>query len=308
MKLYRSIIDLVGNTPLIELTNIEKKYNLKSHLIAKIEMFNPSSSVKVRIAKSMIMKALKKGKINQHTIIIEPTSGNTGISLALICACLKMRFIAVMPESMSVERRKLISCYGGEIVLTPANEGMQGSVNKANQLLSEYENSFMPSQFDNEVNPEIHYLTTGPEIYYDLDGHIDIIVAGIGTGGTLTGISKYLKQKKSIYSIGVEPLSSPLINKGYSSTHKIQGIGANFVPNTLDLSYIDKVEMVSDEDSIIFSQELAKEEGLFVGFSSGAAYKIALEEAKKEENEGKYIVVILPDTGERYLSTNLVGE
>ena len=308
MKLYKSMLELIGNTPIVELSNIEKKYNLKAHLIAKVEMFNPTSSIKARTAKNMIIKALNEGVIDQNTVIIEPTSGNTGIALSAICASLKMRFIAVMPESMSIERRKLISCYGGEIVLTPAHLGMQGTLLKANELCKEYPNSFIPSQFDNSANPEVHYLTTGKEIYDCLDGKVDIVVAGIGTGGTLTGISKYIKEKKNILSIGVEPLSSPLINKGHAGPHKIQGIGANFIPNTLSLSYVDRVDMVSDEDSILYSRELAREEGLFVGISSGAALKVAIDEAKKEENEHKYIVVILPDTGERYLSTELVDD
>lgn len=305
MKLNNSMLDLIGNTPLVELHNIERKYNLKAHLIAKIEMTNPTSSIKARIAKSMIIKALEEGLINRDTVIIEPTSGNTGIALSAICASLNMRFIAIMPESMSIERRKLISVYGGEIILTSSELGMKGTLQKAEELHKLYENSFIPSQFNNNANPEIHYLTTGKEIFDDLEGNVDIIVAGIGTGGTITGISKYLKEKKNVYSIGVEPLSSPLITKGYAGKHKIQGIGANFIPNTLDLSYVDRVEMVSDNDSIFFSKELALVEGLFVGISSGAALKIAIDEAKKEENEHKYIVVILPDTGERYLSTEL---
>lgn len=304
MKVYSSLIDLIGNTPLIELKNIEKKYKLKSKLFAKVEMFNPTGSIKARITKNMIYNALEKKIINKDTVIIEPTSGNTGIALAAICASLKMRFIAVMPESMSIERRKLISCYGGEIVLTPSKDGMNGSVEKSLELAKEYKNSFIPSQFDNLDNPSAHYFSTGKEIYDDLDGNVDIIVACIGTGGTLTGISKYLKEKKDIISIGIEPLSSPLINKGFANKHKIQGIGANFIPKTLDLSYIDRVDMISDEDSIKYARELAKEEGLFVGFSSGAAYKCALDEAIKNEN--KNIVVIFPDTGERYLSTELI--
>lgn len=306
MKVYQSLNELVGNTPLVELKNIEEKYNLKAHLLAKVEMFNPSGSIKARIAKNMIFDALEKKLINKDTIIIESTSGNTGVGLAFICATIGMHFIAVMPETMSIERQKLIKAYGAEIVLTSGDLGMKGSVDKAIELNEKYENSFIPSQFVNPNNPLTHYLSTGREIFDDLDGNVDIVVAGIGTGGTLTGISKYLKEKKDIKIIGVEPSSSPLLTKGYASKHSIQGIGANFVPDTLDLKYIDVIETVTDENAFVCSRELAEVEGIFVGISSGAAFSVALDEAKKDENKGKYIVVILPDTGERYLSTSLV--
>ncbi len=306
MKICKSIEDLIGNTPLVELTNIEKTLNLECKIYAKVEMFNPSGSIKARIAKYMIETALAENRINKESVIIEPTSGNTGVGLAFICACKKMKFIAVMPETMSIERQKLIKAYGGEIVLTPGELGMKGSVDEAIRLKEKYPNSFIPSQFENNDNPQTHYLTTGREIYEQCDGLIDILVAGIGTGGTITGISKYLKEKKDIYTIGVEPLSSPLITKGMASSHKIQGIGANFIPKTLNLDYVDYVDTISDEDSFTYARMLAHEEGIFVGISSGAAFCEAIKQAQKEENKGKNIVVILPDTGERYLSTELV--
>ena len=296
---YKTILDLIGNTPIIELKNIESKYNINSLLIAKVESFNPSGSIKVRIAKQMIESALKTNLITQKTTIIEPTSGNTGIGLSFICACLNMKFIAVMPENMSQERQQLIKLYGGDIVLTDAKLGMKGSVDKAIEL-KEKLNGFIPSQFENPNNPLAHYLTTAEEIYNQTNGDIDYIIMGIGTGGTITGISSYLKNKIDVKIVGVEPASSPLLTKGFASSHKIPGIGANFKPDILDLSLIDEIITVNDEDALTMTKELCNVEGLFVGISSGAVVHAALKLAQHVNN--KKILVVLPDSGDRYFS------
>ena len=301
---YNSIIDLIGNTPLLELKNIKEKYNLKSNIYAKIEGYNPGGSIKDRIALQMILDLEKEGKLKKGSVIIEPTSGNTGIGIALIGSLRGYKVIIVMPSSMTIERIKLIESFGAEVILTDASKGMLGSIEKANELNKKYENSIILGQFENMSNPLAHYLTTGPEIYNDLDGNIDIFIAGIGTGGTISGVGKYLKEKNSnIKIIGVEPFNSPLISKGVKGSHKIQGIGANFIPNTLNKDIIDVIELIDDKDAFEYSKIATKLEGVLVGISSGAALKIAIDYAKKEEN--KNIVVILPDTGYRYLSTDL---
>lgn len=305
MKIYNSLLELTGNTPLVRLHKIEKKYNLNTTLISKIEMFNPSGSIKVRPAKNMLLKALDAGFIKKGTPIIEATSGNMGIALAFVCAALGLKFIAVMPESMSVERRQLIKAYGAEIVLTKTNLGMNGAVEEALKLKEEL-NGFIPSQFDNIYNPLSHFEQTGKEIYLDTDASVDIVVMGIGTGGTISGVGKYLKDKKDVTIIGVEPEASPLITLGVAASHKIQGIGANFIPNNLDLAVVDKVLTVTDDEAIYFARELAELEGIFVGISSGAALAGAIKYIKENEIENKMIVVLLPDTGERYLSVGLV--
>ncbi len=306
-KIYDSILEYIGNTPLIRLHNIEKSFSLKSKLYAKIEMFNPTSSIKVRIAKSMIDDGLQNNLINHDTVIMEPTSGNTGIALSFICALYNLHFIAVMPENMSLERIKLIKVYGGEVILTPKEKGMKGAIDKIDELKSKYKNYFIPSQFKNKLNPLIHYQTTAREIYDSLNGNIDYFVSCIGTGGTITGISKYLKEKNNkIYSVGLEPLSSPLLTKGKSGAHKIQGIGANFIPSTLDLNYVDEIIDISNADAFYYARILAKSEGLFVGISSGCALAGSIQIAKKVQS--KNIVTIFPDTGERYLSTDLIEE
>lgn len=304
MKVYSKIIDTIGNTPLVELSNIEKKYDLKAKVIAKVERFNPGGSVKDRIAKAMIEKAEKEGLINQQTVLIEPTSGNTGIGLAMVAASKGLRIILTMPETMSMERRNLLKAYGAELVLTEGAKGMKGAIEKAESLAKEIPNSFIPSQFTNMANPNIHYLTTGPEIYADLDGEIDYFVAGVGTGGTLSGVGKYLKEKNpNIKAIAVEPETSPVLSKGTPGPHKIQGIGAGFVPETLDTSIYDEIITIGNEEAFEMGKESATVEGLLVGISSGAAIKAAIKLAQREENAGKTIVVLLPDTGERYLST-----
>ena len=304
--LFKNASELIGNTPLVELTNIEKQYSLKAKLYAKVEYFNPTGSVKDRIALSMINDALEKGLINENSVLIEPTSGNTGIGIAALCAMKNIKCILVMPESMSIERRKLLSIYGAKLVLTEAKEGMGGSIKKAKELEKTIPNAIILGQFDNEANPRIHYLTTGKEIYNDLNGKVDLFIAGIGTGGTISGTGKYLKEKiKDVKIIGVEPLSSPVISQNKKGSHKIQGIGAGFIPSTLDLSIIDKVETCSDEDAFKFARIVPSIEGMLVGISSGASLKIAIEYAKKEENANKNIVVLLPDSGDRYLSTDL---
>lgn len=302
MHSYHSFAELIGNTPLVRLANIEKEYQLENKLYAKIEMMNPTGSVKARIARFMIEEAIKDNKINANTIIIEPTSGNTGVGLAAICAMHQLQFIAVMPETVSIERRKLIQAYGGKVVLTSATLGIKGSVDKVSEMVQTMDNYFIPSQFDNMNNPRVHYLTTGPEIYKQTEGLIDIFVAGVGTGGTITGVSRYIKEKKTIQSVAVEPLSSPLLSKGIAGSHKIQGMGPNFIPNTVDLSVVDEIISVSDENAFLYAKMIAKKEGLFVGISSGAALYAALQIAQRNENKGKHIVVVLPDTGERYLS------
>ena len=307
MKIYNSILELIGNTPLVRLRKIEEKYNLDVQLVAKLEMFNPSGSVKVRPAVNMLLKALEEKIIDINTPVIEATSGNMGIALAFACTTLGIKFIAVMPESMSVERRKLIKAYGADIVLTKANLGMKGSLEKALELKDEL-NGFIPSQFDNINNPLSHYFQTAQEIYLDTNGNVDIVVAGIGTGGTISGVGKYLKEKKDVQILGVEPTKSPMITKGIATSHKIQGIGANFIPNNLDMNVIDEVLMVDDNDAIMMSLQLAKLEGIFVGISSGAALTGAIKYIIENNVKEKMIVVILPDTGERYLSTELVDE
>ena len=304
--LFKNASELIGNTPLVELTNIEKQYSLKAKLYAKVEYFNPTGSVKDRIALSMINDAFNKGLINENSVLIEPTSGNTGIGIAALCAMKNIKCILVMPESMSIERRKLLSIYGAKLVLTEAKEGMGGSIKKAKELEKTIPNAVILGQFDNEANPRIHYLTTGKEIYNDLNGKVDLFIAGIGTGGTISGTGKYLKEKiKDLKIIGVEPLSSPVISQNKKGSHKIQGIGAGFIPSTLNLNIIDKVETCSDEDAFKFAKIVPSIEGMLVGISSGASLKVAIDYAKKEENANKNIVVLFPDSGDRYLSTDL---
>ena len=304
--LFKNASELIGNTPLVELTNIEKQYSLKAKLYAKVEYFNPTGSVKDRIALSMINDAFNKGLINENSVLIEPTSGNTGIGIAALCAMKNIKCILVMPESMSIERRKLLSIYGAKLVLTEAKEGMGGSIKKAKELEKTIPNAVILGQFDNEANPRIHYLTTGKEIYNDLNGKVDLFIAGIGTGGTISGTGKYLKEKiKDVKIIGVEPLSSPVISQNKKGSHKIQGIGAGFIPSTLNLNIIDKVETCSDEDAFKFARIVPSIEGMLVGISSGASLKVAIDYAKKEENANKNIVVLFPDSGDRYLSTDL---
>ena len=309
MKVYNTVTDLVGKTPLLELSNIEKKYNLKARIVAKVESFNPGGSVKDRIAKAMIEKAEKEGLINKDTVIIEPTSGNTGIGLCMVGASKGLRVMIVMPDSMSIERRNLMKAYGAELVLTEGAKGMKGAIAKAEELAKEMPNSFIPSQFTNMANPEIHYLTTGPEIFKDIDGQLDYFVAGVGTGGTISGTGKYLKeQKPSIKIVAVEPETSPVLSKGTPGPHKIQGIGAGFVPDTLDTKIYDEVLPISNEEAFEKGRESARTEGLLIGISSGAALAAAIKLAQREENAGKTIVVLFPDTGERYLSTAMFAE
>ena len=309
MKIYGKIIDTIGGTPLVELKNLEKEYNLKARLIAKVESFNPGGSVKDRIAKAMIEEAEKQGLINKDTVLIEPTSGNTGIGLAMVAASKGLRLIIAMPETMSIERRNLMKAYGAELVLTEGAKGMKGAIAKAEELAKETPNSFIPSQFTNMANPRMHYLTTGPEIFEDSDGEVDIFVAGVGTGGTISGTGKFLKEKKpSVKVVAVEPETSPVLSKGTPGPHKIQGIGAGFVPQTLDTNIYDEIITVSNEKAFEMGRKVAKTEGLLVGISSGASLNAAIELAKREENAGKMIVVLLPDTGERYLSTAMFQE
>ena len=309
MKIYNKIIDAIGRTPLVELTNIEKKYKLKAKIIAKVESFNPGGSVKDRVAKAMIEKAEKEGLINQNSVIIEPTSGNTGVGLCMVCASKGLHVIIVMPDTMSIERRNLMKAYGAELVLTEGSKGMKGAIAKAEELAKEIPNSFIPSQFTNMANPNIHYLTTGPEIYKDLEGNIDFFVAGVGTGGTISGTGNYLKEKKpSIKVVAVEPETSPVLSKGTPGPHKIQGIGAGFVPDTLDTKVYDEIIPISNEEAFEKGRESARTEGLLIGISSGAALAAAIKIAQREENKGKTIVVLFPDTGERYLSTAMFQE
>ncbi|MCR5763421.1 MAG: cysteine synthase A [Treponema sp.] len=303
-KIAKKITDLTGHTPLLELSNTEKKLGLKARLLAKLEYLNPAGSIKDRVAKAMIDTALKEGKISKNTVIIEPTSGNTGIGLASVAACYGMRCILTMPETMSVERRQLLKAYGAEIVLTEGSKGMMGAVEKANEMAKELPDSFIPAQFDNPVNAETHFKTTGPEIWEQTEGSVDIFIAGVGTGGTITGTGKFLKSKKeSVKVIAVEPASSPLLSEGHAGPHQLQGIGANFIPSVLDTSIYDSITAVKNEDAFEAGKSIAKTEGVLVGISSGAALWAAIQEAKKEENSGKTIVVIFPDTGDRYLST-----
>lgn len=308
-KIYKTADELIGKTPLLELSHIEDEYKLEANIIAKVEYFNPAGSVKDRIAKKMIDEAIKEGKINKDTVLIEPTSGNTGIGLASVAAAKGLKLIVTMPETMSVERRNIMKAYGAEIVLTEGVKGMKGAIEKANELAKEYPNSFIPGQFDNPNNPKVHFETTGPEIYEDTDGKVDIFVAGVGTGGTITGVGAYLKSKnKDIKVVAVEPESSPVLSEGKSGPHKIQGIGAGFVPKVLDTSIYDEIIRVSNEDAFATGKLIGKKEGILVGISSGAAVFAAIELAKKEENKGKNIVVLLPDTGDRYLSTPMFSE
>ena len=309
MKVNKHIYETIGHTPLVELTNLEKELDLKAKIIAKVEFFNPGGSVKDRIAKAMIEDAEKQGLINKDTVLIEPTSGNTGIGLAMVAASKGLRIIITMPETMSIERRNLLKAYGAELVLTEGSKGMKGAIAKAEELAKETPNSFIPSQFTNKANPRIHYLTTGPEIYDDLDGKLDIFVAGVGTGGTISGTGKFLKEKsKNIKVVAVEPETSPVLSKGEAGPHKIQGIGAGFVPDTLDTSIYDEIITISNELAFETGRKAARSEGLLVGISSGAALAAAIKLAKRKENEGKTIVVLLPDTGERYLSTPMFQE
>ncbi|MGL4981797.1 MAG: cysteine synthase A [Treponemataceae bacterium] len=309
MQVYNSVVDLIGKTPLVELKNIEKAYNLKARLLAKMEYFNPSGSVKDRAAFAMIADAEKKGLLGANSIIIEPTSGNTGIALASIAASRGYKIILTMPETMSIERRNLLKAYGAQIVLTEGSKGMKGAIAKAEELMKETPNGFMPSQFENQANPAIHFETTGPEIWHDTDGSVDIFIAGIGTGGTISGVGQFLKSKKpSIQIVAVEPADSPVLSGGSPAPHKIQGIGAGFVPNTLDTHVYDHIITVKNDDAFILGREIAKKEGLLVGISSGAALWAAIQLAQKPENDGKVITVLLADTGERYLSTALFNE
>lgn len=304
LKIYNSILDGIGGTSLVRLNRITA--DLKCTLLAKLEAQNPGGSVKDRISLNMVKEAEKKGLISKKTVIIEPTSGNTGIGLALVSAVKGYRLILTMPESMSVERRRLLKAYGAELVLTPAAEGMKGAVKKAEKLAAQTPNSFVPQQFMNPANPQIHRETTGPEIWNATEGKIDILVAGVGTGGTLTGIAEYIKPLKPEFkAIAVEPFNSPVLSGGTPGSHKIQGIGAGFIPKILKLDLVDEVVKIKDEDAIKMARRLAQEEGLLMGISSGAATCAALQVAKKTKNEGKLLVVILPDTGERYLSTSL---
>ncbi|MCI9078263.1 MAG: cysteine synthase A [Lachnospiraceae bacterium] len=305
-KIYSGAAALIGNTPLAELPHIMKKHNLEARLLAKLECFNPSGSAKDRIAKEMIEDAEKQGRLKPGSVIIEPTSGNTGIGLAAIAAAKGYKLIIVLPETMSIERRNIIKAYGAEIVLTDGSKGMSGAIQKAKEIADNTEGSFIPGQFENPANPEAHRKTTGPEIWEDTDGRIDIFIAGVGTGGTITGTGGYLKEKNpGIKVIAVEPETSPVLSKGMAGAHKIQGIGAGFVPQILDTKVYDEIITVSDEESFRYSKELAKEEGILAGISSGAALCAAVNTAKKPENKGKTIVVLLPDNGDRYYSTPL---
>ncbi|HBV45056.1 MAG TPA: cysteine synthase A [Ruminococcaceae bacterium] len=308
-KIYTSADQLIGKTPLLELTHIEKKYGLKAKVLAKLEYFNPAGSVKDRIARKMLDDAEAAGKLTPDSVIIEPTSGNTGIGLASVAAARGYRIIIVMPETMSVERRQLMKAYGAELVLTEGAKGMKGAIAKADELAKEIPNSFVPGQFVNPSNPKAHYETTGPEIFEDTDGEVDIFVAGVGTGGTVTGVGQYLKsQNPNIKVVAVEPASSPVLSKGTAGAHKIQGIGAGFVPDVLDTKVYDEIIAVTNEDAFATGRLIGHKEGVLVGISSGAAVWAAIELAKRPENKGKNIVVLLPDTGDRYLSTPLFAE
>ena len=305
-NIYTSAEQLIGRTPLLELSHIEKEYKLKAKIIAKLEYLNPAGSVKDRIAKAMIDEAENSGKLRTGSVIIEPTSGNTGIGLAAVAAARGYRIVIVMPETMSVERRQLMKAYGAELVLTDGSKGMKGAIEKAEELAKEISDSFLVGQFVNPANPKIHRETTGPEIYHNTDGKVDIFVAGVGTGGTVTGVGEYLKsQNSNIQVIAVEPASSPMLSEGKAGAHKIQGIGAGFVPDVLNTNIYDRVITVDEEDAFRVGRMIGQKEGVLVGISSGAAVHAAIELAKLPENEGKNIVVLLPDTGDRYLSTPL---
>ena len=305
-KIAKKLTDLIGNTPLLELGTYRDENNLEANLIAKVEYFNPLGSVKDRVANAMIETAIKEGKINKDTVIIEPTSGNTGIGLAFVTATKGLHLILTMPETMSIERRRIVAALGAEVVLTPGAEGMKGAIAKAEALKEEYGNAFIPQQFENEANPKIHFQTTGPEIWRDTDGKVDIFVAGVGTGGTVTGIGKYIKsQNPNAKIVAVEPATSAVLSGKKPGPHKIQGIGAGFVPKVLDLDIVDEIIPVENDDAFNASRAVAKAEGLLVGISAGASIYAATELAKRHENKGKNIVILLPDTGERYLSTTL---
>lgn len=307
--IYKGAIELVGKTPLVELVNVEKKEGLKARLLAKVEYFNPAGSVKDRVGKAMIEAAERSGELKPGSVIIEPTSGNTGIGLASIAAAKGYRMILTMPETMSVERRNILKAYGAEIVLTPGEKGMTGAIERAKELAEEIPDSFIPGQFDNPENPKIHEKTTGPEIWDDTDGRVDVFVAGVGTGGTITGIGRYLKgMNPAIEIVAMEPASSPVLSKGHGGPHKIQGIGAGFVPAVLDTEIYDRVVTVEDEDAFVGAKLLARTEGMLVGISAGAALFAAVQMAKKDEYAGKTIVVLLPDSGDRYYSTPLFME
>ena len=308
-KIYKSLTDLIGNTPLLELSNYEKENNLEAKILVKLEYFNPAGSVKDRIAKKIFDDAEAKGLINKDTTIIEPTSGNTGIGLSSVAAARGYKIIITMPETMSVERRLLMAAYGAKLVLTDGAKGMKGAIAKANELHEQTPNSFIPGQFVNPANPQAHFETTGPEIWNDTDGKVDIFVAGVGTGGTLSGTGKFLKSKNpDIKVVAVEPATSPVLSEGKSGPHKIQGIGAGFVPDTLDTKIYDEIITVENDDAFAYSRAITKSDGILVGISSGAAVKAATVIARRPENKGKTIVAILPDTGERYLSTQLFKE
>ena len=308
MTVFASVAELIGNTPLVELTNYEKNHDLKARIVGKVESFNPAGSIKDRIAKAMIDDALARGAIDEDTVLIEPTSGNTGIGLAAIAAARGMRLIIAMPETMSIERRNLRKAYGAELVLTDGAQGMKGAIARAEELAAEIPNSFIVGQFTNPANPAVHEATTGPEIWEATGGDVDIFVAGVGTGGTVSGTGAYLKRMNpDVQVVAVEPSASPVLSEGRAGAHKIQGIGAGFVPDTLDTEVYDEVIAVADEDAFAAGRELAAKEGLLVGISSGAAVAAAAELARRPENEGKTIVVILPDTGERYLTTAMFG-
>ena len=305
-NIYKGTLGLIGNTPLVEVTNIEKELGLKARVLVKLEYFNPAGSVKDRIAKAMIEDAEKKGILKEGSVIIEPTSGNTGIGLASIAAAKGYRIILTMPETMSVERRNILKAYGAEIVLTSGAKGMKGAIAKADELAAEIQSSFIPGQFVNPANPMAHFKTTGPEIWEDTDGKVDIFVAGVGTGGTVTGVGEYLKSKnQNVKIVAVEPESSAVLSAGVAGPHAIQGIGAGFVPDVLNTSVYDEIITVSNDDAFAAGKLIGKTEGILVGISSGAAAHAAIELAKRPENEGKNIVVLLPDTGDRYLSTKL---
>ena len=308
-KIYKTADQLIGKTPLLELTHIEKEEDLKATILAKLEYFNPAGSVKDRIAKAILDDAEAKGELKAGATIIEPTSGNTGIGLASVAAARGYKIIIVMPETMSVERRQLIKAYGGELVLTEGAKGMKGAIAKANELAQEIENSFIPGQFVNPANPKAHFETTGPEIYEDTDGKVDIFVAGVGTGGTVTGVGEYLKSKNpDVKIVAVEPASSAVLSTGVAGSHKIQGIGAGFVPDVLNTEIYDEIITVTNENAFAAGKLVGKKEGVLVGISSGAAVHAAVELAKRPENEGKTIVVLLPDTGDRYISTPLFAD